>query len=249
MWKDKHYWIVGASAGLGREIALQLSEKGAKLTLLARNEADLQTLSAELYNDSNIAVCDVSNNDSVSTAFEKTINFAALDGLIFCAGEYSPMTAQNWNYDQAERICDVNFTGCARVIGRTLPHLINNDTGHIVLIGSLSGLKGIPNGSAYGASKAGMIHLAEGLRADLSLDKFKVQIINPGFIKTRLTDKNQFKMPFIMSVEEAADRTIQAMESKKFRTNYPTRFSIFFKALSLLPDPLYFPVVQKIMRK
>jgi short-subunit dehydrogenase len=246
-WSGKRYWLIGASTGLGAELAKDLSEQGAEIILSARNEAQLSEVAQTLSGPSHIVPCDVGDTSSVTQAFDKVKALGKLDGLIFCAGLYKPMAAQKWDAAMAETICDVNFTGGARVLGAAMPTLLENDHAHIVLIGSLAGFKGIPGATAYGASKAGLIHMAENLRADLDPKKVKVQIINPGFIKTRLTDKNSFKMPFIMDVEEASLRTRKAMESKRFSTSYPTRFVLFFKLIGMLPNWLYFPFVQGVM--
>ena len=134
----------------------------------------------------------------------------------------------------------INFTGAARVLGLVIPKFLNQDYGHIVLIGSLSGFRGLPNAIGYGASKAGMMHLAENIHADLYSSGVKVQLINPGFIKTRLTDKNNFKMPFIMSAEEAAQNVINAMLSDRFQTNFPRLFSWVFRGANFLPATIYY---------
>ncbi|ACT59010.1 SDR family NAD(P)-dependent oxidoreductase [Hirschia baltica] len=247
-WEGTHYWIIGASAGLGEALAKLLSADGAILTLSARNEDALEKLANELPSPAKAAPCDVTDSKSIASAFETVIQNGDLDGIVFCAGQYAPMTAQTWDVENAASICDVNFTGAIRVLSQYLPYMNKQNSGHIVMIGSLSGFKGIPASSAYGASKAGVMHLAQGLRADLDPDKFKIQLINPGFIKTRLTDKNEFKMPFIMSPDEAAQRTKSAMESNRFQTNYPKRFALIFRLLGLLPNSLYFPIVQKFFK-
>lgn len=246
-WTGKTYWIVGASSGLGEALALELSARGASLILSARNEAALFKLAADLPHKAQVIECDVSKTLSVERAFKRVIRDAPIDGVIFCAGIYKPMRAQKWDAETVENICNVNFVGAARILGVCIPHLIDQGRGHVALIGSLAGLRGIPAATAYGASKAGLIHMAENLKADLPPEKFKIQVINPGFIKTRLTDQNTFKMPFIMDVEEAATRTRKALESKRFETNYPTRFALMFKILGLLPNFLYFPIVRKFL--
>lgn len=246
-WAGKRYWLIGASSGLGRALAKHLSGKGVSLILSARDELALKELAQALESEAMIAPCDVSNLANVKTAFENALEQGPIDGVIYCAGVYDPMTAQTLDLSAAETICDVNFTGCIRSVGVCLPHFLNEGEGHIAIIGSLSGLKGIPGASVYGASKAGLIHFAEGLRADLDGKRFDVQIINPGFIKTRLTEKNDFEMPFLMEVDDAAARTVRAMTTSRFRTNYPKRFAALFRLLGILPDRLYFPIVRKLM--
>ena len=139
----------------------------------------------------------------------------------------------------------INFTGVARVLGLVVPKFIAQNYGHIVMIGSLSGFRGLPNAIGYGASKAGMMHLAENIKADLYKSNIKVQLINPGFIKTRLTEKNNFKMPFIMSAEDAAKHVIRAMRRNRFQTNFPVMFSLIFRMTNFLPAFLYFWLFSK----
>ncbi len=145
-----------------------------------------------------------------------------IDGIIYAAGDYTPMNSATWNIDEVEKMIAINFTGAARVLGLVIPKFLNQDYGHIVLIGSLSGFRGLPNAIGYGASKAGMMHLAENIKADLYKSTIKVQLINPGFITTRLTEKNSFKMPFILSAVAAANYVISAIIQYNFQTHLPT---------------------------
>ncbi len=244
-FNGKRYWIVGASAGLGRSIAVELSSSGAALVLSARNETSLNELSHQLPGESIVAPCDVADG---STLVEALNSAPQIDGLIYCAGIYEPLRAQDWNSEKIEAMCDINFTGCARVVGAAMPHLSKKGGGHIVIIGSLAGLRGLPGAQGYGASKAGVIHMAEQLRVDLPSDRYTVQLVNPGFIKTRLTDKNSFSMPFLMSSEDAAARVVAAMKTKRFQTNFPRRFAAMFSLLGMLPEPLYTPLARRMIR-
>jgi len=235
------YWLVGASEGLGRALAVELSAAGAALCLSARNRARLEELASCLPGKAFAAPCDVSSTKSVATAFA---NLPPLDGVIVNAGVYEPTCALAWNAKAVEAMCDVNFTGAARVLGQAVPALVERGCGHIVLVGSLAGYRGLPGAIGYASSKAAIVHLAECLRLDLPADRYCVQIVNPGFIKTRLTGKNDFKMPFIMSPENAAQRTRAAMESGRFRTSFPYRFAALFRVARFLPDWLYVRVVR-----
>jgi len=236
----KTYWIVGASEGLGRAVAFELAKAGAHVCLSARSEDRLQSLADALPRASTVAPLDLRDSESVAAAYAA---LPPLDGLVFSAGAYEPLTAQEWDAEAVETMFDVNLTGAARALGAAFPDMIARDRGHIVLIGSIAGLTGLPGAIGYGASKAGLIHLAENLRADLDPKRFDVQIINPGFIETRLTAKNDFKMPFIMSAEAAAARTMQLMRSNKFRGYYPRRSAALFRIGRLLPDWLYFKLI------
>ena len=142
-------------------------------------------------------------------------------------------------------MCDVNFTGCARVLGAVLPGMVARGTGHLVITGSLAGFRGLPGALGYGASKAGVMALAESLYADLRGTGVKVQLANPGFIRTRLTDKNDFSMPFLMEPDQAARAMLSHMRTSRFKTSFPTVFSWLFRLSQFLPDWAYYPLFAK----
>lgn len=152
------------------------------------------------------------------------------------------MPAQALDPAQFVQVCDVNFTGCARVLGAVLPGMVARGSGHIVLTGSLSGFRGLPGAMGYQASKAGIMALAESLHADLRGTGIRVQLANPGFIKTRLTALNIFSMPFLMEPAEAASHIIRLMESTAFKKSFPTVFSWLFRLSQFLPDWAYYPL-------
>ena len=236
----KKYWIIGASEGLGRELAIQLSNLGVELVVSARNKVRLDELS--LRTKAEVISLDVLDINSVRKAFKAV---GRIDGILYAAGDYTPLNSTVWNIDEVDKMIAINFTGVARVLGLVVPKFIAQNYGHVVMIGSLSGFRGLPNAIGYGASKAGMMHLAENIKADLYKSNIKVQLINPGFIKTRLTEKNNFKMPFIMSAEDAAKHVIRAMRRNRFQTNFPVMFSLIFRMTNFLPAFLYFWLFSK----
>lgn len=242
--KGKKYWIIGASEGLGRELSIQLSNLGVNLIISARNETRLNELSS--LTKAKVLALDVLNIDAINQA-SKSVGI--IDGIIYVAGDYTPLNSTTWNVEEVDKMIAVNFTGAAKVLGFIVPKFLKQNNGHIVMIGSLSGFRGLPNAIGYGASKAAMMHLAENIKADLYKTPIKIQLINPGFIKTRLTEKNNFKMPFIMSVEDAAKRVIIAMNSNRFQTNFPLIFSLLFRASNLLPAFIYFWLFSSNMKK
>jgi len=242
--KGKKYWIIGASEGLGRELSIQLSNLGVKLIISARNETRLNELSS--LTKAKVLALDVLNIDAINQA-SKSVGI--IDGIIYVAGDYTPLNSTTWNVEEVDKMIAVNFTGAAKVLGFIVPKFLKQNNGHLVMIGSLSGFRGLPNAIGYGASKAAMMHLAENIKADLYKTPIKIQLINPGFIKTRLTEKNNFKMPFIMSVEDAAKRVIIAMNSNRFQTNFPLIFSLLFRASNLLPAFIYFWLFSSNMKK
>jgi short-subunit dehydrogenase len=168
---------------------------------------------------------------------------------VFLAGVYWPMSGQNIDADRLEMMCDVNFTGCARIVGAVLPGMVARGRGHLVLTGSLSGFRGLPGAVGYGASKAGVMALAESLHADLRGTGVRVQLANPGFIRTRLTAKNDFAMPFLMEPEAAAREMLALMTSNGFKRNFPMLFSWLFRLSQLLPDGAYYPLFAPIARR
>lgn len=233
----KRYWLVGASEGLGLALAHKLSAAGAELILSARNPETLAKAVAGLPGKATALPVDVGSSDSVA---EAAARLGDLDGMVFLAGVYWPMRAQDWDAKAAEAMANINFTGCIRAVGAALPGMLAKDRGHLVITGSLSGFRGLPGAIGYAASKAGTMVLAESLYADLRKTGIAVQLANPGFIRTRLTAKNDFSMPFIMEPETAADIMFRHMQSGRFKVSFPTVFSWLFRVGQFLPDWLYY---------
>lgn len=236
-WQGKRYWLIGASDGLGAALAEQLSRAGAEVILSARSAEPLQALSDRLPGASSVQVLDVGDSDSVTRAAEQ---IGKIDGLVYLAGVYWPMPATDWNAEQATAMADINFTGLVRALGVVVPQMVERDSGHIVITGSLSGFRGLPGAIGYAASKAGTMALAESLYADLRKTGVDVQLVNPGFIRTRLTEKNSFAMPFIMEPEDAARIMFEHMGTDRFKTSFPRLFSWLFRLSQFLPDSIYY---------
>ncbi|MEP1327351.1 SDR family NAD(P)-dependent oxidoreductase [Pseudophaeobacter sp.] len=230
--RGKTYWLIGASEGLGREIAKGLVGAGAHVIVSARSQDRLQTLTWAL-GGARPLVMDVTDDSSVEVAVK---NLGPIDGVIYNAGAYVPMRSQDWDSAEAMAMMDVNYCGALRVLGHVLPAFIAKGQGDITLIGSLAGYHGLPAAVGYAASKAALISLAETMRHDLRGSGVTLRIVNPGFIKTRLTDKNDFAMPQLMSSEVAADHVLRAIQRQRFRTDFPRPFSWAIKILALLPD-------------
>lgn len=232
----KTYWLVGASEGLGRTLAQRLDAEGARLILSARNADRLESLKSDL-SQARVLPLDVTDTDAVRRAVAL---IGDVDGLIYCAGAYEPMRASEWDGDTALTLCDVNFMGALRLLGELVPRFVARGQGDITLVGSLAGYRGLPAAIGYGASKAALISLAETMRFDLKGTGVVVRVVNPGFIKTRLTRKNRFRMPMLMSPEDAAARVMQALTRRRFRTDFPAPFSWAIRALAILPDWLVY---------
>lgn len=236
-WTGTRYWLVGAGEGLGEALARRLSAAGAEVIVSARTVERIEAVAAGLPGPARAVAVDVADSASVRRAAAEV---GEIDGVVFLAGVYWPMTAQAWDPDKAEAMCDVNLTGCVRVIGAVLPAMVARGHGHVVITGSLAGFRGLPGSIGYSASKAGTLSLAESMRADLGGTGVEVQVANPGFIRTRLTDKNTFAMPYLMEPDEAAAHMFRHMSGHRFKVSFPTVFSWLFRLSQLMPDGLYF---------
>lgn len=231
----KTWWIVGASEGLGAALASAMDARGARLILSARSGDKLEALAKGLRHATALPM-DVTDANSVETA---TAQAQHADAMLYCVGTYEPMHAADWNADAVEHMIDTNFTGAARVLAGIVPHYVTRGSGQIMLIGSLSGYRGLPAAVGYSASKAALMHLAENLLIDLKGTGVTIQMANPGFIKTRLTAKNTFDMPQIMTPEVAANHVIAAVDSGRFETAFPRPFAWVFKWGRFLPRSLF----------
>lgn len=236
-FRGQRWWLVGASEGLGLALARLLSAEGAEVILSARDAGRLADAVTGLPGPARALPMDVADDAQVAAVAAAA---GPVDGLVWLAGVYWPMRAQDWNAAQVTAMCDVNFTGCARVLGQVVPGMVARGRGHIVLTGSLSGFRGLPGAVGYAASKAGVMALAECLQADLHRSGVKVQLANPGFIRTRLTAKNDFAMPQIMEPDAAARHMLRLMKSRRFSASFPVPFAWLFRASVWLPERLYF---------
>ncbi len=231
----KTWWIIGASEGLGAALAQAIDARGASVILSARSGDKLTQLATTL-NDAQVLPMDVTDTDSVNQAAAQARH---ADAMLYCVGTYEPMDAKVWEATAVEQMIDTNFTGAARVLAHVVPQYVTRGSGHIMLIGSLSGYRGLPAAVGYSASKAALMHLGENLLIDLKSTGVTVQMANPGYIKTRLTAKNDFTMPQIMSPDDAATHVMRAIDSGRFETAFPRPFAWLFKWGRYLPRVLF----------
>ena len=236
-WQGKRYWLVGASDGLGAELAKVMSRAGAEVILSARSEEKLAEVTNGLQGKASYQVMDVTDDASVKAAAEAV---GDIDGVVLLSGIYWPFGAKNWNAEQATEMADTNFTGFVRVLGQVVPKFVEDDKGHVVITSSLAAYRGLPRSIGYTASKAASMSLAECMYADLRDTNIDVQLVNPGFIKTQMTAKNDFKMPFILEPEIAAREVFEHMNDTAFKKSFPYFFSLLFRGGQFLPDWLYY---------
>ncbi len=242
--QNNRIWLIGASEGIGAALAMQLAGEGAQLVLSARNAERLQDVLKSLGGSGHQSLpMDVCVPEEVTRAWQ-TLAASPPDVVIYNAGTYTPMDAQHLDLAAVEAMLDVNLRGAFRVVAAVLPAYLQQGGGHVVLVGSVAGYRGLPSAIGYGASKAGVMHLAENLKADLNGTGIKVQLVSPGFVKTRLTDMNQFRMPCMITPHRAAQHIVRGMKRDLFEIHFPKRFTLILKLLRLLPSWLYFRIVQ-----
>lgn len=251
--KRKIAWVTGASTGIGASTALALAQDGWDVVMTARSKDKLDQLaklSGEFKGKLIPLQGDVTHKDGMKAAVE-TIekNYGPIDLAILNAGVYIPEDLGDFKSENFISQVQLNLFGTVFCIEALLPSFIRRHAGHIAIVASVAGYRGLPRSLGYGSSKAALIHLAEALAIMGKPYGIKTQIINPGFVKTPLTDKNDFPMPFLIDSGEAAKRIVNGLKTKKFEITFPTRFSYLLKAIGLLPDRMYFAIVRKAMRE
>lgn len=240
-WTGKRVWLIGASSGIGAALASELARRGARLAISARDARKLQ-MSAD--SGALPVICDVT--DTASLAGARATVLAALGGIdlvVYLAGDYVPMGADNFDLAVAERVVAVNFNGAMRLTASMLPDL--KPGGGIAFVASVAGYRGLPRALCYGPGKAALIHFAEVLHLDLAPRGIGVWVINPGFVSTRLTAQNDFAMPALLTPEQAAIATVDGFKTANFEIHFPQRFTRLLKLFALLPYRWYFPLIRR----
>lgn len=238
-YQDQIVWIIGASSGIGYALARELSARGATLALSARRQDELEKLNDELGKRHKVFVLDTSDATTTQrTAQAIGAAFGRIDRIIFLAAAYAPMKTDALDIVATKGIVDINLTGAFNLLHAVLPILkTQKSRGQLALCGSVAGYIGLPNGQPYSATKAAIINLAESLHAECK-DSIDIKLINPGFVRTALTDKNKFTMPAMIEPEQAAREIADGLLSHRFEIHFPKRFTLFLKLLRLLPYAL-----------
>jgi short-subunit dehydrogenase len=242
-------WITGASTGIGAETAKQLAAAGVVVAASARSVEKLGALSSLHPNIKSypLDVTDAAKVEACARAIESELG--PIDLVIAGAGTYTPQNALALDLEAFQRMLQVNYMGVIHVLAAVLPTFARERRGHVSWIASVSGYRGLPKAAAYGPTKAALINLAESLKPELEVMGVNVSVINPGFVKTPMTEVNDFEMPFLMQPDEAARVTINGLAAGKFEVAYPTRFVAILKFMRLLPYALYFPIIRRSILK
>ena len=245
-WNGRVVWLVGASSGIGLATAQQLHARGAKVIVSARNAAAIAAFEAAHADSLGIAL-DATDRDAMSSAAERIVaRYGRLDMALYCAGHYAALRATAFDLDQMLRHDKVNYVGALYLLDAVLPVLLRQKSGHISLVASVAGYRGLPNALAYGPTKAALINLAQTLYLDLQPQGIGVSVICPGFVETPLTAQNEFKMPALIQPEDAACEMLAGWAAGEFEIHFPKRFTRFLKALSHLGDGLYFNAIRRV---
>lgn len=243
-------WITGASKGIGRELALKLASKGYTVAATARDEEKLDALAAAVTGGTGRILSfpgDVTEQDAMLAAvraIERSVGPIQL--AVFNAGSYFPTRGERLDLNNIDKTFDINFFGVLNGLVPVAELMRSRGRGQIVIVGSASSFFGWPSASAYGASKAALNNMAEALRYDFDKMNIRLQIVNPGFVETPLTERTTFKMPFLMKADEAAGRIVAMIESGGFRSTFPRRFTWLLQLVGLLPHPIRFVVINRL---
>ena len=244
-WHGQRVWLVGASTGIGEALARRLHALGATVIVSARKADALQAF-ADQHPGSIALPLDVTDAQAVQAAAGQLLNAGPLDLVCYCAGHYRAMRATAIDLPDLLRHHEVNTVGALHVLQAVTPALLARGQGHISLVSSVAGFRGLPQSLAYGPTKAALINLAETLYLDLQPRGLGVSVINPGFVETPLTAQNEFHMPALISPQQAAQAILQGWAKGEFDIHFPKRFTFVMKLLRLLPYRLYFAAVRRI---
>jgi short-subunit dehydrogenase len=239
-------WITGASTGIGRELALKLAAGGAKVAASARSAEKLGELAAlsPLIFPYPLDVADLAETRAVAARI--VTDLGHIDLAILNAGVWYPMEALTFDAERITEAMAINFTGITNALAPLLPAMIARKFGHIAMVSSVAGYRGLPVAVAYAPTKAAVISLAETLYPDLIDENIKLTIINPGFVDTPMTKINQFPMPFMITADDAANRIIKGLKAGVFEIVFPRRMLWLAKFTRMLPYWFYFGIINRM---
>lgn len=243
-------WITGASSGLGRAVALRLAASGRRVAATARTLPAL----GEIAKLAGGQVTPLAGDTTDREAIERLVasveeGLGPINLAILNAGTHTPMSAHDFDAEAFAALVGVNLVGTANCLGALLPRMLGRGRGHIAVVASVAGYRGLPTAAAYGATKAALINMTESLKPELEAAGIKLQLVNPGFVRTPLTDKNNFAMPALMEPDEAAEALIRGLESSAFEITFPKRFTRLVGFARMLPYRLYFPLTRRLVQE
>jgi len=245
----KKIWITGASSGIGKAVAEKFAKEGWKVAVSARRKELLD----ELAKNENISSfpLDVTDRSQINNTFKNILNeFGELDICLFSSGTYEPKDEQSIDPDKIKNVINVNFLGVIDCVKVVEDYFKNKKSGHISIVSSIAGYRGLPNSSGYGPSKAALTNFSESIYFDFKKFGVRVSVLSPGFIKTPLTDKNEFPMPFLKTPEYAADKIYNGLvKGNAFEIHFPKGLTLTLKFLRILPYKIYLFLVDKLVKR
>ena len=249
--KDKKViWITGASSGIGKALSLKFANEGWIVAASARRENLLEELK-ELNENIHSFPLDVTNSNQCKAVFENiTKKFNDIEISVFCTGMHDPKSEKEFNLDKIKEIMEVNYFGTMNSINSVYKYYSEKKSGQISIVSSVAGYRGLPAAGAYCASKSALTSFAESLHFEMKRKNIRISLVSPGFIKTPMTDKNEFPMPMIKSPEFAAEQIYNGLiQSNSFEIHFPKLFTYIMKFLKILPNSIYLKLVEKGMKK
>lgn len=244
-------WITGAGKGIGRALAARLVGEGWTVAASARTTGDLARLAAECpdgrVHPFPLDVTAIKANSTAVDEIERALG--PIDLAVLNAGTHTAMPAEAFSVATVTRLMETNFIGTVNCLGQIIPRFIERRRGHIAVVASLAGYRGLPTAAAYGATKAALINMCESLKPELERHGVRLTLINPGFVKTPLTGRNAFPMPFLIDAEDAAAYICRGLARSAFEISFPRRFAFIMKLLRLLPDRLFFMLSRRMTRQ
>ena len=247
---DKVIWITGASSGIGKALAIKFAKEGWKVAISARRENLLNEI-AKTYNDIFPYPLDVTDSKKCELVFNSIKEkFKNVDISVFSTGIHDPKSEKSLDLNKVRQIMEVNFFGTINSVNAVYKYYKERKSGQISIVSSVAGYRGLPAGGAYCASKSALTSFTESLNFDMKRKNVRVSLISPGFIKTPMTDQNDFPMPMIKTPEFAAEEIYNGLVKKNaFEIHFPKSFTFIMKILQILPNWAYFKLVEKGMKK
>ena len=245
----KTIWITGGSTGIGKALAIKFANEGWNVAISARRENLLEEISNEYENITSFPL-DVTKKENCKEVFNQIKNkFESIDICFFSTGTWDPKKERDIDVEQIENVFKVNFFGTLNSIKAVEEYFKNKKSGTIAIVSSIAGYRGLPNSTGYGPSKSALNNLAESLYFDFKRSNVRVCLVSPGFIKTPMTDKNDFKMPFLKTTDYAAEKIYDGLVNKNvFEIHFPKTLTLILKTLSFLPSKIYFGLVGKMTK-
>lgn len=244
-FQNKKIWVIGASSGIGKALAIKLLKENAFVYLSARKLELLNEIHSTFPNNSVVKKLDVTNREEINQIVNE---IPEIDLIIYLAADYTPMGIDNLDLHEIDKMININLIGALNVTTAIIPKLKKQGRGHLSIVASIAGYIGLPNSAIYGATKAALINFSESIFWECKKYNIDISVVNPGFVKTNLTDKNTFEMPFIMTPDQAASAIMKGYQKGDFVIVFPKIFSYFFRFIRILPYSIHLFLTKRLIK-